>query len=154
MPFVTWLLLALLGLAISTYGTLIGTGGGFMLVPTLLLLFPSESPSLVTATSLSVVLISAFSGSIAYARQRRIDYVSALTFGGPSIPGAVLGAQATHLVQRGTFDAILGVVLVVLALFLILRPQPVVVVVGERRGGGTPVIPAARGWISLSTSNT
>jgi len=67
MPFVTWLLLALLGLAISTYGTLIGTGGGFMLVPTLLLLFPNESPSLVTATSLSVVLISAVSGSIAYA---------------------------------------------------------------------------------------
>ena len=153
MPVVTWLLLALLGLAISTYGTLIGTGGGFMLVPTLLLLFPNESPSLVTATSLSVVLISAVSGSIAYARQRRIDYVSVLTFGGPSIPGAVLGAQATHLVQRGTFDAILGVVLVALALFLILRPQPVVVVVGERRGHVTRFIRDASGMTYFYTYN-
>src|SRR3989304_4588980 len=157
MPFVTWLLLALLGLAISTYGTLIGTGGGFMLVPKLLLLFPNESPSLVTATSLSVVLISAVSGSIAYARQRRIDYVSVLTFGGPSIPGAVLGAQATHLVQRGAFDAILGVVLVVLALFLILRPQPVVVVVGERGGGGGPppsIAPATGQAVLLMTTSS
>ena len=36
--------LSALGFAVGTYGTLIGAGGGFVLVPALLLLYPDESP--------------------------------------------------------------------------------------------------------------
>ena len=130
----TWLLLALLGLAASTYGSLIGAGGGFIMVPVMLVLFPGDTPAVITATSLVAVLANGVSGSFAYARQRRIDYVSALTLGLATIPGSVLGAYATRLVVRGPFDALLGLVLVGLSLFLVLR-QPPVLISSESRSG-------------------
>ena len=39
-----WLWLGPLGLVIGAYGTIIGAGGGFILLPLLLLLYPRESP--------------------------------------------------------------------------------------------------------------
>ena len=69
-------LMALLGLAVGAYGTIIGAGGGFILVPLLLFIFPGYGPEKVTAISLAVVWANATSGSIAYARQRQ-------AFGGP-----------------------------------------------------------------------
>ena len=79
--------LLILGFAIGTYGTIIGLGGGFILVPVLLLLYPDYEPESVTAISLAVVCASTISGSIAYARQRRIDYVTGLIFAAASAPG-------------------------------------------------------------------
>jgi uncharacterized membrane protein YfcA len=113
-----------LGFGASVYGSLIGAGGGFILVPALLLLFPNETPSLITAISLTVAAVNAISGSFVYARQRRIDYVSALILGLASIPGAIGGAYLTRLVGRGPFEALLGAVLFTTAALLIARPQP------------------------------
>jgi uncharacterized membrane protein YfcA len=51
-----------LGFAVSTYGTLIGAGGGFVLMPLLLLLYPHENPHHLTAISLTVVFLTPHSG--------------------------------------------------------------------------------------------
>ena len=130
----TWIFLAVLGFGASVYGSLIGAGGGFILVPALLLLFPDESPSLITAIALSVATINAISGSFIYARQRRIDYHSVLILGLPTIPGAILAAYLTRLIERGPFDALLGVILFALAVFLIVRPQPRFVAPASSKG--------------------
>ena len=61
-----------LGFVVGAYGTLIGAGGGFLLVPVLLLLYPRETPETITSISLAVVFFNALSGSIAYARMKRI----------------------------------------------------------------------------------
>ena len=81
-----------LGLVIGAGGTLIGAGGGFILIPVLLLLFPSESAEIITSISLAVVFFNTLSGSGAYVRMKRIDYKSALLFSAATIPGAILGA--------------------------------------------------------------
>jgi uncharacterized membrane protein YfcA len=60
-----------LGLLIGTFGTLIGAGGGFILVPILLLVYPNEKAELITSISLAVVFFNAMSGSAAYARRSR-----------------------------------------------------------------------------------
>ncbi|MCL6647176.1 MAG: sulfite exporter TauE/SafE family protein [Chloroflexi bacterium] len=119
----SWVLLPL-GFVVGTYGTLIGAGGGFVLVPVLLLLYPEERPATITAISLAVVCCNALSGSIAYARERRIDYRSSFLFAAATVPGAVIGALVVNALPRGTFDLIFGLTLVVLALFIILRPAP------------------------------
>ncbi|HEX2387234.1 MAG TPA: TSUP family transporter, partial [Candidatus Binatia bacterium] len=80
------------GFVIGAYGTLIGAGGGFLLVPLLLLYYPQESADTITSISLAVVFFNALSGSTAYARARRIDYYSGLLFALAAVPGAVLGA--------------------------------------------------------------
>ncbi|MDD5090703.1 MAG: sulfite exporter TauE/SafE family protein, partial [Candidatus Wallbacteria bacterium] len=38
------ILLIFLGFAVGCFGTLIGAGGGFVLMPVLLLLYPQKSP--------------------------------------------------------------------------------------------------------------
>lgn len=119
----TILLLIGLGFLIGTFGTLIGAGGGFILMPLLLLLYPDMEPDVLTSISLAVVFLNATSGSVAYARMKRIDYRSALIFAAATLPGAVIGALATTMISRHIFNLILGGLLIVIAVFLILRPQ-------------------------------
>lgn len=114
--------LVALGLLVGTFGTLIGAGGGFILVPVLLLLYPKDSPALVTGMSLAVVFLNATSGSLAYARMRRVDYRSGLLFAAATVPGAVLGAMTTNVIPRRTFDILFGVLMVLGSAYLIWRP--------------------------------
>ncbi len=107
-----------LGLVVGCFGTLIGAGGGFILMPVLVLLYPDESPALLTSISLAVVFCNAASGSVGYAVQRRIDYRAGLLFSAAAVPGAVLGALTTGLLPRRAFDMILGVLLAACAVFL------------------------------------
>jgi uncharacterized membrane protein YfcA len=112
-----------LGLGVGAYGTLIGAGGGFILVPTLLLLYPRISATQLTAVSLAVVFANACSGSITYARLRRIDYRTGIVLALATIPGAVLGAIVVGFVPRHAFDVSMGAALILVSLFLLLRPH-------------------------------
>jgi len=111
-----------LGFLIGACGTLIGAGGGFVLMPLLLLLYPDESPEMITGISLAVVFFNALSGSTAYGRMRRIDYKSGFLFSA-AIPGAILGALTTAYISRCLFDLIFGVLMIGASAFLLLRPN-------------------------------
>jgi uncharacterized membrane protein YfcA len=112
-----------LGFAVSAYGTLIGAGGGFVLMPLLLLLYPHEDPHHLTAISLTVVFLNTLSGTAVYAKMKRIDYKAGLTFAAATIPGAIFGALTTASVSRELFEGVFSVFLIALALFMILRPK-------------------------------
>jgi uncharacterized membrane protein YfcA len=111
-----------LGFGTGAYGTIIGAGGGFVLMPLLLLLYPRENPEVLTSISLAVVFFNALSGTQAYARLRRIDYRAGFMFAAATIPGAVIGALNTSYVPRRVFDGIFAVLLLAGAGFLSLRP--------------------------------
>jgi uncharacterized membrane protein YfcA len=107
-----------LGFVIGAFGTVIGAGGGFILVPILLLLYPHENTELITSISLAVVFLNALSGSFAYSLMKRIDYKSGIIFSIATIPGAVLGALATPYVPRRTFDLLFGILMVLASALL------------------------------------
>lgn len=111
-----------LGFLAGGYGTLIGAGGGFVLAPALLLLYPTEAAETVTSISLAVVFFNALSGSLAYARSKRIDYKSGIIFSLATMPGAVLGALTTTAMSRAWFDLLFGLLLVLVAIFLTICP--------------------------------
>ena len=115
----TAVLLVALGFGVGAFGTLIGAGGGFILTPILLLLYPHDSARTLTAISLCAVFFNAASGSAAYARQRRIDFRSGGVFAIATLPGAVAGALVVGAVSRTVFDVIMGGVLATLAVWLI-----------------------------------
>jgi uncharacterized membrane protein YfcA len=118
------LVLVAIGLGVGFVGTLVGAGGGFLLTPVLLLLYPHASPQEVTAISLGAVFGNSGSGTIAYARQRRIDYRSGIVFALATLPGAVGGALLVSHVPRRAFDAVMAGVLGALAVWLLVRPEP------------------------------
>lgn len=111
------------GVLIGAFGTLIGAGGGFILTPMLLLVYPNESPEIITSISLAVVFLNAFSGSVAYAQMQRIDYQSGGLFALATIPGAVVGALTTTYMPRRAFDLVFGLFMILAALFLLLRRE-------------------------------
>jgi len=118
-----WLLLAAIGLFVGAFGTLIGVAGGFLLVPILLYLYPDKAPSSITAITLTVAFFNAISGSVAYAKLRRIDFRSGLSFSAAAVPGAIIGASITAHLNRDLFQVIFGSLLMVLAVYLAFRPM-------------------------------
>jgi uncharacterized membrane protein YfcA len=119
---IEWLWLVPLGFAVGACGTLIGSGGGFILVPALLLLHPEKKATVVTCIALTVVFFNSLSGSVAYARMRRIDYRSGIVFAAATVPGAILGAFCTTCIERCVFDPLLACLLIVVSVALFLHP--------------------------------
>lgn len=116
-------LLVFLGVLVGALGTLIGVGGGFIMVPVLLLMQPSAKADEITAISLFVVFLNSLSGSVAYVRMKRVDIRTALYFGAATIPGAILGALSTRGVDRKQFDFIFGALLMIGAIYLLWKPE-------------------------------
>lgn len=131
------LVLILIGLAIGTIGTLIGAGGGFILVP-LLILTTSMKPNSITAISMAVVAFNAASGSVAYVRSGKVDFKAGLIFAVCTIPGSILGVLTTKIIPRDTFDILFAVVLIGLSVYLFIR--------GGKRVAGDEV-KIKKGWI-------
>jgi len=139
---VSWtlaLILAGYGAAVGAYGTLIGAGGGFLIVPALLLsgLATAEQAA---GTSLVAVFANSASGSLSYARQRRIDVRTALYLSASAVPGSLGGAYLTKLLAGRAFDAAFGILMLLIAGWLFVKPQP-----APRTSDATHA--RGRGWI-------
>jgi hypothetical protein len=138
--------LAPLGFAVGLYGTLIGAGGGFVLVPALLLL-TDDKPAAVTSTALAVVFFNAYTGTIAYARMRRIDYFAGVLFALAGAPGAVLGTVLAHRIDREMFEPLFGVTLLAAGAWLALGRGALV---ARAAGDAAPADRAATRFNSLA----
>jgi uncharacterized membrane protein YfcA len=115
-----WLWLLLLGIGTGCFGVITGTGGGIIIVPVLLLLFNME-PTAVAGTSLALVAVTSFSGSLAYLRKRLVDKRSGLMFAAAALPGSVVAPFALKLVTVDAFQGLLGLLLLFLAAYTLLK---------------------------------
>lgn len=117
------IVLLITGFFVGTIGTMIGAGGGFILVPLLLLTHSQFTPEMVTAVSIVIVAANAISGSVAYGRSGRIDFRAGMLFALFTIPGSVLGVFTTRYIPHAVFNVIFGILLLLLALFLLFKKQ-------------------------------
>jgi len=115
------ILLVLIGLFAGIFGTLIGAGGGFILMPILIFIWPDKNREIITSVSLAVVFVNAFSGTTAYMKMKRVDIKSGLIFSAATIPGALIGAHTTQFVPKHVFDLIFGSLMVLVSVFLFIR---------------------------------
>lgn len=115
------MLLLMAGFFIGALGTLVGAGGGVILVPLLFYLYPEQPAIWIAGVSMAMVALNATSGSISYHFQRTIHFKAALIFVLASLPGSVLGVMGERLVDRPVFERIFGTAMIALALFLVLR---------------------------------
>jgi len=117
-------LLPIIGIGVATIGSMVGLGGGFILMPILIILFPEHTASTLTCISLMVVFINATSSSLRNLSSGIGDVRTALIMVIVAIPAAVLGSLATRFVGRSLFDPIFGTLLVLGAIYILLKRTP------------------------------
>jgi uncharacterized membrane protein YfcA len=112
-----WLIL--LGFVAGVIGSIIGLGGGIIIVPVLAIL---GIPHTIASSS---SLFAAFSNSVAstasYAKQKRLDYKNGLRLGLFSIPGTILGAVLSGQVTPDVFKILFGIVLMASCYYLFVK---------------------------------
>jgi hypothetical protein len=110
-----------LGFAAGVLGSMIGLGGGIIMVP--ILTFFGFSPTLAASNSLFAAFSNAAASTISYSRQKRIEYSLGIKLGLLSIPGTVLGAYISSDVAPDIFKILFGFVLIASAVYIILRKK-------------------------------
>ena len=108
--------LLLLGFAAGIIGSMIGLGGGFVIVP--ILTFFGFAPPLAASDSLFAAFSNAVASTASYAKQKRIEYSLGLKLGLLSIPGTILGAYISDEITSSLFKILFGIVLLASSVYI------------------------------------
>lgn len=147
--------LGLLALAaiVGTYGTIIGAGGGFVLIPGLILLFDLEGAEAVGTGTIALAVIG-LTGAATYDRGGMVARPVAGWFTLGSMPLALLSAWfLADRIDSDVFVSVLGFLLLGLAIFVVVTP-PVVEPIGATGVPARPGPLAAGGAVVGVTSGT
>ena len=110
-----------LGFVAGILGSMIGLGGGIIVVPVLTFLgFP---PTVAASNSLFAALSNSVASTISYSKQKRIEYSLGLKLGLLAIPGTILGAIISTDVAPDIFKILFGFVLIASSVYIFLRKQ-------------------------------
>jgi uncharacterized membrane protein YfcA len=111
-----------LGLATGTLSGFFGIGGGFLIVPALML---ATGMSIINAVSSSLVAVTAFglTTALSYAWSDLVSWGLAGLFVGGGIAGGLMGTRlARHLSERrGALNIVFAAVIVVVAIYMLAR---------------------------------
>jgi len=105
-----------LGFTAGLLGSIIGLGGGIIIVP--VLTFFGFSPALAASNSIFAVFSNAIASSISYAKQRRIEYSIGLKLGLLSIPGTVVGALVSSEITPSIFKILFALILISASVYI------------------------------------
>ena len=97
----------ILGIFVGILGSLLGIGGGVVIVP-LLVFYWGYEPQVAIGTSVLVVLLNSISGTLGYMRKKQVCVDAALKFAIATVPGAFLGSYAAEFLQGRLFYAVFG----------------------------------------------
>jgi uncharacterized membrane protein YfcA len=106
------------GLLASIFGSMVGLGGGFIVVPILRLFF-RLGPAEAAGTSLALVVANSASGSLTYLLQKRVAVKIGLMIALGGFPGSILGAIAVRRIPGADWDWALALFLIVIGADLI-----------------------------------
>ncbi len=111
----------LIGLFSGALGTLVGAGGGFVLAPLFVFLFPDMSAARLTSISLLAVAANSYSGSIGYALRKSVHWPSVFLFTLTASPGVILGVWLSQSFERSNFEIAFAVFLSFTGVFVLWR---------------------------------
>ena len=113
------LLIVVLGVLTGIGASFSGLGGGFLMVPLLLLMgFPAQKA---VGTSFLGIFIISVSALIAHNKLANIDWRIGLLLGLGGVVGAQIGARLVEHVSTAQFKRIFALILVGLAAYLFFR---------------------------------
>lgn len=122
----SFLFFTAVGLIAATFGSLVGLGGGIIIVPALIYLGPlfvgqTISVSTAVGTSLAVLIFTALSSTMTFMKQKRVDFKSGWLFFITCGPAAMLGSYVTQFLNVQSFQLYFGLFMMFMAILLILR---------------------------------
>lgn len=115
------------GIGVGVFGSLVGVGGGLIMVPLFMLtMIPPYGTTFsnvqqIIGTSLFGVLLNALSGTYAYIRQQRVMFRAAIPFAIATVPGAWLGGYVTEYFTGPGFSITFGLTLVIMGGIMYLK---------------------------------
>ena len=112
--------IAVHGIAVGILTGIVGVGGGFLIVPALVLL-SGLSMKKAVGTSLSIVALKSFAGFAGYAGAVAIDYSMMATFTAIAVVGSVVGSQLGHRIPADLLKRGFGVFLVLVASYILVK---------------------------------
>jgi len=112
--------IAIHGITVGILTGVVGVGGGFLIVPALVLL-SGLSMKHAVGTSLSIVALKSFAGFAGYAGAVEIDYVLMAYFTGVAIVGSVLGSMISHRLPSALLQRGFGTFLVFVASYILFK---------------------------------
>jgi len=108
--------LSVLGLGAGTLGSMLGVGGGIIMVPALT--FLNLSPTQAASTSLVAVMSTSLSSTLEYSQQKRINYRLALWMGACAVPGGIVGAILSYSLHEDSFELYFGILLMLTGIYI------------------------------------
>jgi uncharacterized protein len=126
---VEWITLLIIGAVAGTIGSLVGLGGGIIVVPMLLSLgsyipsFENVSPQVAVGTSLLVVIFTGLSSTLTYMKYKKVDYKSGLIFFIGSGPGGIIGAYVNKLFNTTSFSIWFGLFMILVSIILMVKDK-------------------------------
>lgn len=121
-----WLILLGIGLIAATVGALVGLGGGIIIVPALLFLGSTSllnpvSPQIAVGTSSVILIITGLSSTLAYMKQKKVDYKLGFILFIGSAPGSIIGAYANKGLDMSQFSLYFGLFMVFMSFVLMFK---------------------------------
>jgi uncharacterized membrane protein YfcA len=113
----------LLSLAISIFGVLMGAGGGFILNPLLVSIWPLPH-TVVAGTVMPTVLFSQGSGIYNYSKIKFISWKLGITIGLGMLLGGFIGPKLTELITLDQYKFVFGWILIILAGLMLWQTTP------------------------------
>lgn len=110
------------GLAVGLATGLVGAGGGFLVVPALVLLGGLPMASAV-GTSLLVIAMKSVAGFLGYASHVAVDYRLALGFSAAAVVGSFLGARLVSVVHPDRLRRGFAIFVLGMAAFMLFRER-------------------------------
>lgn len=108
-----------LGVAVGVGASFSGLGGGFLMVPILLLMGFSAQNAV--GTSFLGILIISISALVAHNKLANVDYAMGICLGLGGAVGAQLGARLLEHVSQGSFKKIFACILMALAVYVFVK---------------------------------
>ena len=99
--------ITLLGLAVGVISGLVGAGGGFLLVPALVLLAGLPMP-LAVGTSLVIIAMQSFAGFAGHLANEHIDWKLAGMVTAAAVVGALIGGRLIAFINPATLRQLFG----------------------------------------------
>ena len=110
------------GILATSYGVLVGAGGGFIIGPTLMLFF-DFTPQSAVGTSILCVSIASLSGAISYLRLKIVDIRSTILFAIAAMPGAILAVIGLEKINSAIFNILFALILSLTGLYVYWSPS-------------------------------